>query len=183
MSSDAPPDGDPVLETKRLRLRRCAVADAALQRRLWSERDARVPAHRRISADGHPTVEDLKERIRREESSQVLGLLAVVRKDSGEVIGYCGLLADSHDHAGEPEIAYELLRGHWGQGFATEASRAVIAWAASDGYSRLWATVREWNAPSRAVMRKLGFTETTRVDRDLEHGDTLYYMKDVELTQ
>ena len=49
MSSDVAPDGDPVLETDRLRLRRWVVADAALQHRLWIERDARVPAHRRIS--------------------------------------------------------------------------------------------------------------------------------------
>lgn len=177
MSTDAEPIDRTVLETERLRLRRWIVEDAALQRRLWSERDPRVPAHRRLYTDGRPTVEDLVERIRREEPAQSLGLLAAVRKDSGEVVGYCGLLPNSHGQVGEPELAYEFLREQWGQGLATEASRAVIAWASSANYLRVWATVREWNVASRAVMRKLGFTETARVERDVEHGDSLFYMK------
>lgn len=181
MSTDAAPGDGTVLETERLRLRRWIVADAALQHRLRSERDRRVPAYRRLSEDGRPTVEDLEERIRLDEPPQSLGLLAVVRKDSGEVVGYCGLLPRSYGRDDEPELAYEFLREQWGRGLATEASREVIAWATSAHYPRLWATVREWNAASRAVMRKLGFAETARVDRDVEHGDSLFYMKDLVL--
>lgn len=180
MSGDAAEGGATVLETERLRLRRWLISDAEMQHRLWGERDGRVPAHRRLSADGRPTVEDLEERIRLDEPPESLGLLVVVRKDSGEVVGYCGLLANSCGQAGEPELAYEFLREQWGQGLATEASKAVIAWAVSTGYSRLWATVREWNAASRAVVRRLGFTGSGRVDPDREHGDSLFYIKDLQ---
>ncbi|MFE9743106.1 GNAT family N-acetyltransferase [Streptomyces sp. NPDC006477] len=41
----------------------------------------------------------------------------------------------------EPELAFELLRRVWRQGYATEASLAVLEWARSSGYERLWATV------------------------------------------
>lgn len=74
VSSDVARGDGSVLETERLRLRRWNVSDAVWQYRLWTERDPRVPAHRRISADGHPTVEGLEERIRREQPPHTLGL-------------------------------------------------------------------------------------------------------------
>ncbi len=107
-----------------------------------------------------------------------MGLLAVERRDVGDVIGYCGLIANDHGQDGEPELAYELLRAVWGQGYATEASLAVMGWAEESGHRRLWATVRAWNSASRRVMTKLGFVETARVDRDALHGDSLFYVKD-----
>jgi len=167
-----------MLETDRLVLRQWRVSDAALQRELWTERDARVPPHRRIDADGHPTVAELEERIRRAVPDASLGLLAAQRREDGEVIGYCGLIPNVHGQDGEPELAYEFLRRSWGQGYATEAAQAVIGWAGESGYRRLWATIRDWNTPSRRVADKLGFIETGRVDADDVYGDSLYYMKD-----
>ena len=173
------PEGETILETERLVLRRWVVSDAAVQRRLWEERDPRVPPHRRISIDGHPTVEELEDWIRHDDPHARLGLLAAVRKESAEVIGYCGLIANTHGQDDEPELAYELLREEWGRGLATEAAFAVVAWAESLGYSRLWATIRDWNHASRSVMSKLGFVETSRREPDAEHGDSLFYRKDL----
>lgn len=176
----AVPDGETVLETERLILRRRLVSDATVQHQLWAERDARVPAHRRISVDGHPTVADLEEGIRHDDAGGSLGLLAAVRKESGEVIGYCGLIANTHGQDDEPELAYEFRRREWGRGLATEAGSAVVDWAESLGYTRLWATVREWNTASLRVLSKLGFVETSRRETDAEHGDSLFYRKDLE---
>ncbi len=169
-----------VLETDRLVLRRWQVSDAALQRTLWAERDPRTPPHRRITSDGRPTLEDIEDNIRRrEDPCTSLGLLAVKRRSSDDVIGYCGLIAHDHGQDGEPELAYELLRSAWGQGYATEAALAIISWAEESGYRRLWATVREWNTASRHVMAKLGFAQTTRVEPNTIHGDSLFYMRDL----
>jgi ribosomal-protein-alanine N-acetyltransferase len=167
-----------VLETDRLVLRRWLVSDAALQRKLWTERDPRVPPRRRIDADGRPTLNDLENRIRRGDPDASSGLLAIEQRDRGAVIGYCGLIANDHGQDGEPELAYELLRAVWGQGYATEASLAVVSWAKDLGYRRLWATVRQWNTASRCVLTKLGFVETARVERDPIHGNSLFYIKD-----
>lgn len=150
-----------VLETDRLLLRPWRTDEARIQREMWSERDPRVPPHRRISPDGHPTVADFEEAIRANEPSSV-GLLAVQRKSVEDApVGYCGLV-ESGRGAQEPELAFEFLRRCWGQGYATEASWAVVAWARSSGYGRLWASVWDWNTASRRVLTKVGFAETDR---------------------
>ena len=161
-----------VLETDRLWLRPWRVSEAAIQRELWTERDPRVPAHRRIDADGHPTVADIEEGIRAASRSSS-GLLAVERKATGDVIGYCGLVDKGRGAEGEPELAYELLRRAWGQGYATEASWAVLNWARSLGYERVSATVWDWNTESLRVLAKLGFVETDRTE-DPNHGTNLF---------
>lgn len=157
---------DLVLETARLLLRPWRVAEAATQREMWADRDPRVPPHRRLDADGRPTVADFEEAIRDAKPS-TSGLLAVELKSVGDAIGYCGLI-DSGRRAREPELAFEFLRGFWGQGYATEASWAVLDWARSSGYERLWATVWDWNSASRRVLAKVGFTETDR--EETVHG-------------
>jgi RimJ/RimL family protein N-acetyltransferase len=167
------PGHEVVLETGRLLLRPWRVAEAVVQRELWTERDPRVPAHRRIDADGHPTVAELEDSIRTNQPSSI-GLLAVERKAAGDVIGYCGLIDSGRGSEREPELAFELLRRAWRQGYATEASLAVLDWARSSGYRRLWATVWDWNIASRRVLAKLGFTETTRHEVDAVYGTTLF---------
>ena len=149
-----------MLETDRLLLRPWRVSEAAAQRQMWAERDPRVPPHRRIDANGRPTVADFEQAIRAADPSPVR-LLAVERKSNDGPVGYCGLV-DSGRGAEKPELAFEFLRRFWGNGYATEASWAVLDWARSSGFERLWATVWEWNTASRRVLAKVGFTETER---------------------
>ena len=75
------------LETDRLILRCRSVDEAGVYRRLWMERGARVPAHRRIDAEGRPTVEDIASEIRMERGEPRPGVLAVERKSAGDVTG------------------------------------------------------------------------------------------------
>ncbi len=132
-----------------------------------------MPPHRRIDAAGHPTLAELEDSIRTNQPSSI-GLLAVERKTARDVIGYCGLIDIGRGSEGEPELAFELLRRVWRQGYATEASLAVLDWARSSGYTRLWATVWEWNTASRRVLAKIGFTETERKEVDPVYGTTLF---------
>ena len=166
------------LETDRLILRHSRVGDAAIYRQLWTERDLRVPEHRRITSEGRPTVEDIAAQIRAEREEPGPGILAVERKGTADVIGYCGLTIQGNGSLDEPELAYELLRAAHGCGYATEAGRAVVTWVSEAGYGRLWAGVRDWNAASRRVLEKLGFRETGRVERDAVHGDSLLTVRE-----
>ena len=163
--------------TARLVLRRQRVEDAAVYRELWTERDPRVPSHRRIRPDGRPTVDDIAAQIDAEMHSAEVGLLTITRSFEGDVIGCCGLLFGGRSTPGEPELVYELLRRAQGVGFATEAAHALVAWAADAGFERLWAGVRSWNVASRNVLRKLGFVETGQVVRDAALGDSLITCK------
>lgn len=162
------------LETERLILRPSREDDAAAFRALWTERDPRVPARRQIGSDGRPTVEDIAARISTErQEAPRLRLLTVVRKESADAIGYCGLIPEGNGSPDEPELAYELLRAAQGRGFATEAALAVVAWARGAGYPRLWAGVWDWNTPSRRVLQKIGFQETSRAGPRSVHGSCL----------
>jgi RimJ/RimL family protein N-acetyltransferase len=51
---------------------------------------------------------------------------------------------------------------------------AVLDWARSSGYERLWATVWEWNTASLRVLAKVGFTKTGRKEVDAVYGTTLF---------
>lgn len=170
---------DEAWETARLVLRRPSVEDAAVYRRLWTERDLRVPPHRRISPDGRPTVEDIAARISAERDEPGAGLLTVERRDTAEVVGYCGLTAHGNGSLDEPELAYELLRAVHNRGYVTEAGEAVVRWASEAGYRRLWAGVWDWNTASRRVLEKLGFREVGRVQPDSVHGYSLLTVKDL----
>lgn len=152
------------LETERLVLRGRTAEDAAVLRRLWSERDPRVPVRRRIDAEGRPSLEDLAGQLRSEAAYDGLVVLSVERRDDGDVIGYCGLFTVEGRPADEPEIAFELLADAQGRGYATEAARAVVAHARATGLRRLWADVWGWNRPSLRVLAKLGFVESSRAE-------------------
>jgi ribosomal-protein-alanine N-acetyltransferase len=166
------------LETNRLLLRHRRVEEATIYRRLWTERDPRVPPNRRIDAEGRPALKDIAAQIRAERQESRPGILAVERKGAADVIGYCGLVFHGNGSPDEPELVFELLRATHGRGYATEASGAVVRWVGEAGYPRLWATVPEWNAASRRVLEKLGFRETGQVERDAVHGDSLLTVRE-----
>jgi len=110
MAVGTTPGHEVVLETDRLLLRPWRVAEAVVHRELWTERDSRVPPHRRIDAKGHPTIEEFEDSIRSDRPSGSIGLLAIERKSVRDVIGYCGLVDSGTGPEGEPEPAFELLR-------------------------------------------------------------------------
>ena len=152
--------------------------EVAIYRQLWAERDPRLPPHRRISPEGRPTEEDIAAQIRAEREESRPGILAVERKGTADVIGYCGLTFHGNGSPDEPELAYELLRAAHGRGYATEAGRAVVTWASEAGYRRLWAEVWDWNVASRRVLEKLGFRETGRVEPDSGYGHSLLAVRE-----
>jgi RimJ/RimL family protein N-acetyltransferase len=76
------------------------------------------------------------------------------------IIGCCGL---QEGRDGEVEIGYWIARDWWGQGFATEATRAVLSIARTIGYERIFGRHAIDNPASGKVLRKAGFVPTGRV--------------------
>jgi ribosomal-protein-alanine N-acetyltransferase len=56
----------------------------------WTEQNPRVPPHRRIDLEGRPTVEDIATQIRPEREEPRPRILALERKATADVVGYCG---------------------------------------------------------------------------------------------
>ncbi|MEY9877272.1 RimJ/RimL family protein N-acetyltransferase [Streptacidiphilus sp. MAP12-33] len=136
------------LETERLRLRPWAETDAQELLDLHAERGT-----------GRSTLERVREWIAQGQARTAetgFALLRIQLRETGEFVGYCGLIV-GRSSAEEPEIAYELLQRTHGHGYATEAARAVVGAATATGRTRLWATVGAWNTPSFRVLEKLDF--------------------------
>ncbi|MFD7030082.1 GNAT family N-acetyltransferase [Streptomyces sp. NPDC059917] len=85
------------------------------------------------------------------------GLCAVELRGTGEAIGRSGL--NWWEEFDETEIGWTFARDHWGNGYATEAARAVLAWGFGPlGLQRITAMIHHGNTASTAVARRLGFT-------------------------
>jgi RimJ/RimL family protein N-acetyltransferase len=83
----------------------------------------------------------------------------LVTLGSGTIIGVCGV--ERHDEA-RPELGYWIGTQYWGQGYATEAARAVIDHAFSEiGCEELHSGARVNNPASRRVLEKCGFQWTS----------------------
>ena len=83
------------------------------------------------------------------------GLWAVVLKETGEVIGDCGLLVQQVLGREELEVGYHIVPRYQGRGFATEAARACVAWGfAHTSFDRVISLINVENAPSRSVAEK-----------------------------
>lgn len=52
-----------------------------------------------------------------------LGHKALILKQTGKLVGQCGLLCQHIDGKDEIEIGYHLLPEYWGQGYASEAAQ------------------------------------------------------------
>ena len=108
---------------------------------------------------GTPTLEQTRELIAdglTNAAETGIALLPIRRRAEGDFIGYCGLTV-GRATIDEPEIAYELFKRVHGNGYATEAARAVLDAAIATGRVRLWSTVRSWNTASFRVLDKIGF--------------------------
>lgn len=88
------------------------------------------------------------------------GEWATVRRDTGEMIGQCGIIRwPDVDGVEEIEVAYLLARSAWGQGFGTEAAIGIRDWGFRElGRERLVSLVYHDNVASIAVARKAGAT-------------------------
>ena len=97
------------------------------------------------------------------------GLLHASRRDDGRFVGACGVFPVPEGD--DVEIAYRLPFDCWGQGYATEMARAVLAHA--HGTLRLPRVIGlTWpeNEASRRVLEKIGMRR---------HGNAWHYGREM----
>lgn len=87
------------------------------------------------------------------------GFWAVILKESGELIGNCGLTLQTIDGECLPEIGYHINKNFWKRGYASEAARAVRDWAfGNTEYSTLYSYMTVGNIGSRKVAQANGMS-------------------------
>ncbi|WP_405771228.1 GNAT family N-acetyltransferase [Streptomyces sp. NBC_01538] len=85
------------------------------------------------------------------------GLYVLVRREDDRAVGGMGFHGVP-DEEGKAEVGYDLAEAARGNGYATEALRALAKWAlARDDVRSLFATVEPHNAPSHGVITRAGF--------------------------
>jgi RimJ/RimL family protein N-acetyltransferase len=96
------------------------------------------------------------------------GFFTLVERSTGHPVGRVGLIR--HSDWPDAELAWHLFEGAEGKGYATEAAKAVKAWAARDlGFERLFSYIDISNTRSQAVAKRLGaVTDGTRAPHEPE---------------
>lgn len=157
-----------ILETERLILRHHRSED-------WNDWEAMENPDRFLDEAGSPEQARLLRRgwflrhwASQEEQAEPVAFWAVVNKADGRYIGHCGGFAIPIEGARAAEevteLGWFLHPEYWGQGLATEAARAVVAFLRRQGGRRLFiATIHQENQASQRVAEKIGM----RYDRDI----------------
>ena len=82
------------------------------------------------------------------------------------LIGNCGLRLETAQ-AAEADLGYEISPVCWGQGYATEAARAMLEFGFQElGVQRIWAWCNAENRASSRVLEKLGMRLARRISED-----------------
>jgi RimJ/RimL family protein N-acetyltransferase len=110
------------------------------------------------------------------------GFWAAIDKTTGRFLGWFHLRPGEGAGELEPELGYRLLQHAWGQGYATEGSKALIDKAFAElGAERVNASTMVVNVASRRVMEKAGLRYVRTFDAGWpvkipgdEHGDVEY---------
>ena len=101
------------------------------------------------------------------------GPSSIIHRDSGVLIGDCGLEWMDFGAGRAAELGYDIRSDHWNRGLATEAATAIRDYAFRDlGLPRLVSLIRRGNMASRRVSEKVGM----RLDQDLVLSGRQYWL-------
>jgi [ribosomal protein S5]-alanine N-acetyltransferase len=163
------------IETARLEIRPLTLADVEAMHVLYTDPEVMrfIPAP--LSAD----LDVSRQRVQRKIDWQAefgCSLWAVVEKESGLVIGDCGVFP-FEGKGPEFEIGYHIRRDRWGMGYATEAAAACLKYGFDEmELPRIVAVTFPDNFASRRVLTKIGMREEG-LARAYEY-DVVFFSKD-----
>jgi ribosomal-protein-alanine N-acetyltransferase len=144
------------LETERLRLRLFTHDDLPVMHVLNTDPD--------IIEYADSPAKDLAETRKRLEQGPLAdykkygyGRFAVELKETGKVIGFCGIKYLPEIEL--PEVGYRYMKEYWGSGIGTEAAKVCVEFARKDlKISKLVALIIPENIGSIKVAEKIGMT-------------------------
>ena len=159
-----------ILETKRLVLREMEETDyEALCRMLQDPEVMYAYEHAFSDEEAWGWLHNQIRRYREEG----FGLWAVILKESGEMIGQCGLTLQPYGEERVVEVGYLFQKAYWHQGYAIEAAMACRDYAFKTlKIPSVYSIIRDNNLASQRVAERNGMR---RVDQIVKH----YYSMDM----
>lgn len=149
-----------ILETERLALREMSADDLPALKRILQDAETMVAYEGPFS---DTEVDAWLERMLERYHSDGFALWAVELRETGDMIGQCGLTWQTIGDERVIEVGYLFERAHWHRGYATEAARGCRDYAFSRLHAdRVYAKVRDTNIASMNVAIRLGMTVRTR---------------------
>ncbi|MDN5300198.1 MAG: [ribosomal protein S5]-alanine N-acetyltransferase [Clostridiales bacterium] len=152
-----------ILETERLILRTWELTDVDAGYAIWGDREVMkfLPSVKVMTRD--EVVTSIKKGIDHQ-IKYGYQHWAVILKENDQLIGACGF--NRFDDANESsavsetiEMSFHFQRPYWGNGFASEAAAACVAYAEENfSAKRIVAGVDEQNVRSVRILEKLYFT-------------------------
>lgn len=94
-----------------------------------------------------------------------IGPWALVEKDSGDLVGFCGVGPELVADVEEINLGYRLARKFWNQGFATEAVKGVLDYAfGQKNFASVVVIIEPEHGASVRVSEKAGFRHYTKLE-------------------
>ncbi|MBH8573832.1 GNAT family N-acetyltransferase [Nostocaceae cyanobacterium CENA369] len=158
----------PEIETARLRLRHFTPEDFDVLYRLYSDAEVMKYLSPRTREQ---TQASLDKHIQHWQENNY-GMWAVIRKDSGKMIGRCGL--GLLENTSEIELGYVFDKSYWRMGLGTEASVATLKYGFLEvKLNRIVAIAHPQNLASVGVIEKIGMKYEKNAR--FYNSDVVYY--------
>ena len=143
-----------IIETERLQLREMELDNIDALATILQDDRVMYAYNGAFSAD--ETMAWLQKQFRRY-ADYGFGLWGVFLKDTGKMIGQCGITMQDFDDAQVPEIGYLLAFDYWHKGYAIEAAKATTAYGLGLlRFEHLYAISRDNNIASQNVALRNG---------------------------
>ena len=161
-----------IIETERLLLREFTLNDFNALYEIMS--DAETMQHYPKPFD-EQRVKGWIERNLRNYRQYGFGLWAVVLKETGKLIGDCGLTIQSIEGVLLPEIGYHIHKKDWRKGYGSEAAKAVRDWAFTHTkYDCLYSYMKHTNVASYSTAQAIGMKKVKEYP-DVNNGISYAY--------
>ena len=113
---------------------------------------------------------DYIEKAQKEYKKYSAGRWAVIEKETGDFIGWCGLKfisTEINSKSDYYDLGYRFIKKYWGKGYATESALACLKYGFEElNQQEIFAMVELDHIASRNILSKLGMKEMNEFEYD-----------------
>jgi [ribosomal protein S5]-alanine N-acetyltransferase len=164
------PPASPRLEFRPLTLAAIEALIAGDREALEAETLATFPEPLSAPPEMDHALPAIRDGLRDDPESAFWGPFLIVLPEIGQAVGSAGFFTQP-EHDGHRELGYSVYALFQGQGIASEAASALVAWAlAQPGTCGVRATIPPWHVASQRVAAHAGLHPTGRMETDPDEG-------------